>query len=57
MHPIDAIFTKFIFQLRYLYEAAPMAFILEKAGGVATTGTEDILDIVPKVIHKLLLNN
>ena len=36
-------------KLRYLYEAAPMAFIMEKAGGVATTGSEDILDIVPKV--------
>ena len=36
-------------QLRYLYEAAPMAFLMEKAGGIATTGTEMILDIVPKV--------
>lgn len=36
-------------KLRYLYEAAPMAFIMEKAGGVATTGSEAILDIVPKV--------
>ena len=26
-----------------------MAFILEKAGGIATTGSENILDIVPKV--------
>jgi len=38
-------------KLRYLYEAAPMAFILEKAGGLATTGSENILDIVPKHIH------
>lgn len=38
-------------KLRYLYEAAPMAFLLEKAGGIATTGTEHILDIVPKSIH------
>lgn len=38
-------------KLRYLYEAAPMAFIMEKAGGVATTGSEAILDIVPKNIH------
>ena len=26
-----------------------MAFLMEKAGGIATTGTEMILDIVPKV--------
>ena len=32
-----------------MYEAAPMAFIMEKAGGVATTGAEAILDVVPKV--------
>lgn len=38
-------------KLRYLYEAAPMAFILEKAGGMATTGHEDILDVTPKNIH------
>lgn len=38
-------------KLRYLYEAAPMAFIMEKAGGIATTGTEAILDVVPKNIH------
>jgi len=38
-------------KLRYLYEAAPMAFLLEKAGGVATTGSEMILDITPKNIH------
>ena len=42
------------FWLRYLYEAAPMAFLLEKAGGIATTGTEHILDIVPKVSVEIL---
>ena len=31
-----------------------MAFLLEKAGGIATTGTEHILDIVPKVSIKIL---
>ena len=42
------------FKLRYLYEAAPMAFILEKAGGMATTGHEDILDVTPKVVFFFL---
>lgn len=39
-------------QLRLLYESAPMAFLMEQAGGIATTGTQDILEIVPKDIHQ-----
>jgi len=39
-------------KLRLLYEVMPMAFILEQAGGAATTGTERILDIVPHSIHQ-----
>ncbi|WWD17479.1 hypothetical protein CI109_101920 [Kwoniella shandongensis] len=38
-------------KLRMLYEAFPMAFLTEQAGGVATTGTQRILDIVPPNIH------
>ena len=29
-----------------------MAFIMERAGGKATTGTADILDLVPEDIHQ-----
>lgn len=39
-------------KLRLLYEAAPMAFILEKAGGKATTGDQRILDVMPDSIHQ-----
>lgn len=39
-------------KLRLLYECNPMAFIMEKAGGVATTGKEAILDIIPTDIHQ-----
>lgn len=39
-------------KLRLLYEAAPMAFLMEKAGGKATTGKIPILDIVPEDIHQ-----
>lgn len=39
-------------KLRLLYEAAPMAFIVEQAGGIATTGDEAILDIVPDDLHQ-----
>jgi len=39
-------------KLRILYEAFPMAFLTEQAGGIATTGTQRILDIVPTQIHQ-----
>ncbi|GBE82080.1 Fructose-1,6-bisphosphatase [Sparassis crispa] len=39
-------------KLRLLYEAFPMAFLIEQAGGLATTGRQRILDIVPKSIHE-----
>lgn len=40
------------FQLRLLYECIPMAFIIKEAGGLATNGKVDILDIVPENIHQ-----
>ena len=39
-------------KLRLMYEANPMAMIVEQAGGSATTGYERILDIVPSKIHQ-----
>jgi fructose-1,6-bisphosphatase I len=39
-------------KLRLLYEANPMAFIVEQAGGKASNGHEDILKIVPKELHQ-----
>ncbi|MBK6421630.1 MAG: class 1 fructose-bisphosphatase [Gemmatimonadetes bacterium] len=39
-------------KLRLLYEAAPMAFIAEQAGGSATDGVHRILDIVPQDLHQ-----
>jgi fructose-1,6-bisphosphatase I len=38
-------------KLRMLYEAFPMAFLTEQAGGLATTGTQRILDVIPTSIH------
>jgi fructose-1,6-bisphosphatase I len=38
-------------KLRLLYECAPLALVVEKAGGLATTGTERILDVVPETLH------
>ena len=39
-------------RLRLLYEANPMAMIVEQAGGAATTGRERILEVVPTALHQ-----
>ena len=39
-------------KLRLMYEANPMAFIVEQAGGAATDGTQRILDIQPEKLHQ-----
>lgn len=39
-------------KLRLLYEAAPLAFLIDQAGGKASTGKEDILDITPTGLHQ-----
>ena len=39
-------------KLRLMYEANPMAFIVEQAGGAATNGEKRILDVVPKSLHE-----
>ena len=39
-------------RLRLMYEANPMAFIVEQAGGAATDGRGRILDIQPKGLHQ-----
>ncbi|NPA53030.1 MAG: class 1 fructose-bisphosphatase [Aquificae bacterium] len=39
-------------KLRLLYEASPMAFLITQAGGLATTGKEEILNIKAKSIHQ-----
>ncbi len=39
-------------KLRLMYEANPMAFLVEQAGGAASTGYERIMDIQPDDIHQ-----
>jgi len=39
-------------KLRLMYEANPMALLVEQAGGSATDGTQRILDIVPTRLHQ-----
>ncbi|MGK7937812.1 MAG: class 1 fructose-bisphosphatase [Xenococcaceae cyanobacterium] len=38
-------------KLRLLYESAPLAFLIEQAQGKASTGLENILDVVPDKLH------
>ena len=39
-------------RLRLVYEASPMAFLVTQAGGRASDGQQDILDIVPDALHQ-----
>ena len=39
-------------KLRLLYEASPLAFVVEQAGGAATDGNRRILDIHPSELHQ-----
>ena len=39
-------------KLRLLYEANPMSFLVEQAGGAATNGVQRIMDIVPSKLHE-----
>jgi fructose-1,6-bisphosphatase len=39
-------------RLRLLYEASPMALIVEQAGGAAITGRERLLDVQPESLHQ-----
>lgn len=39
-------------RLRLMYEASPMSFIVEQAGGVSSTGYERIMDVVPEDLHQ-----
>jgi fructose-1,6-bisphosphatase I len=50
MYPRDAKNTDG--RLRLMYEANPMAFIVEQAGGAATDGRTRILDLQPKGLHQ-----
>ena len=38
-------------RLRLVYECAPIAFLVENAGGGATNGSDRILDLVPDELH------
>ncbi len=39
-------------KLRLMYEANPMAMIVEQAGGKAYAGTEPLLEVQPEALHQ-----
>jgi fructose-1,6-bisphosphatase I len=52
MYPLDRKMQDQGGKLRLMYEANPMAFLVEQAGGAASTGRQRILDIVPQRLHQ-----
>jgi fructose-1,6-bisphosphatase I len=54
MYPIDEKMKKSgkTGKLRLMYEANPMSFIIEQAGGMSTTGYTRIMDIAPNDLHQ-----
>ena len=52
MYPFDKRNPKMPGKLRLLYEANPMAFLIEQAGGLASTGKGRIMEVMPEEIHQ-----
>lgn len=52
LYPLDSETTDKGGRLRLLYEANPMAWLIEGAGGASTTGQQGILEVVPTSIHQ-----
>ncbi|WP_172122810.1 class 1 fructose-bisphosphatase [Devosia sp. 919] len=52
LYPLDSETASKGGRLRLLYEANPMAFLIEAAGGRATTGPQRILEVQPTSIHQ-----
>ena len=52
MYPKDTKDPKKAGKLRLMYEANPMSFIVEQAGGLSSTGRERIMDIQPNGLHQ-----
>jgi len=52
LYPKDNKFPLKAGRLRLLYEANPMSFIVEQAGGASSTGRQRLMDITPTDIHE-----
>ena len=49
-YPSDTIYPKG--KMRLIFEAIPLAFLAEQAGGAASNGTQPILDATPRELHQ-----
>ena len=52
MYPMDEKCRAQGGKLRLMYEANPMAMLVEQAGGAASTGRQRILDVQPERLHQ-----
>jgi len=52
MYPKDTKDPKMPGKLRLMYEANPIAMLVEQAGGRATTGNQRVLDLMPTSLHE-----
>ena len=52
LYPWDAREPERAGKLRLMYEANPMALVVEQAGGAASDGTQPILDVAPVALHQ-----
>jgi len=52
MYPRDTREPRKPGRLRLMYEAAPMAMLVEQAGGRAVNGTSELLELVPDTLHQ-----
>jgi fructose-1,6-bisphosphatase I len=52
LYPMDSKMKDKGGKLRLMYEANPMSFIIEQAGGASTTGRERIMEIQPSGLHQ-----
>lgn len=52
MYPFDTKYAHKAGKLRLMYEANPMSFLIEQAGGASTDAVQRIMDIEPTSIHQ-----
>jgi fructose-1,6-bisphosphatase I len=52
MYPIDSKIAQQGGKLRLMYEANPMSFIVEQAGGLSLTGRQRIMEVTPEGVHQ-----
>ena len=52
LYPADSKQPRRAGRLRLLYEASPVSFIIEQAGGMASTGHERVMEMTPDSLHQ-----